>query len=277
MKKWIKIVTVISASLLVASSVLTVPASAATKKNAVLTRIEKKHVMLWGTKADTRLMGLMDIKTGKIQGFDVDMAKALTKIIDPKAKAEFTQVTSGTRIPLLKNGNIDAIIATMSITPERAKVVDFTKPYFLAGQSLLVQKGSKIANIQDVNHKGVTVVGVAGSTSVQTIAKLAPKSEVLALPDYATALSALKAGQGDVLTTDSGIIAGMAEEDKSLKMVGGTFTNEPYGIAFAKDNPELVKKTNAAIDELHKNGTYAKLIKKWFSTVPGMNWKEMAK
>ncbi|MCM0583249.1 glutamate ABC transporter substrate-binding protein [Weissella diestrammenae] len=250
---------------------------AAKKDNAVINQIERTHVMRWGTKADTRLMGLMDIRSGKIEGFDVDMAKAITKKVDPKAKAEFTQVTSGTRIPLLKNGNIDAIIATMSINPERAKVVDFSKPYFLAGQSLLVEKRSTIKNIQDVNHKGVTVVGVAGSTSVQVISKMAPKADVLALPDYATALSALKAKQGDVLTTDSGIIAGMAEEDHTLKMVGGTFTNEPYGIAIAKDNPKLVKKINHAIDTLHQDGTYAKLIKKWFGNVPGMDWKEMAK
>lgn len=246
-------------------------------KNQVLNRIENKDKMVWGTKADTSLMGLMNIKTGQVEGFDVDVAKEITRRINPKAKPEFVQVTSGTRIPLLINGNIDAIIATMSITPERAKTVDFSNPYFKAGQSLMVKKSSEIKNINDVNNKSVTVLGVQGSTSVEVIKKRAPQARVLALADYATALSALKAGQGDVLTTDSGILAGMAKDDSSLKLVGGNFTHEPYGIAVKKDNPKLVKQVNQSIQAMQADGTYAKLMKKWFSGVPGMNWKEMAK
>lgn len=251
--------------------------SAATKKNAVYNRIKTTHKITWGVKADTRLMGLMNIKTGQIEGFDIDIAKAVTKKIDAKAKAEFVQVTSGTRIPLLINGNIDAIIATMTITPERAQVVDFSKSYFKAGQSLLVVKGSKIKSVADTNKKGVTVIGVAGANSIANFQKVAPKAKILALPDYATALTALKAGQGDALTTDNGILSGMAAEDKSLKLVGGTFTNEPYGIAFSKNDPKLVKASNRALKEIKEDGTYRKIVKKWFGSVPGMNWKELAK
>lgn len=250
---------------------------AAEKQNQVLNKIETRHEMVWGTKADTRLMGLMNIKTGKVEGFDVDVAKEVTKLIDPKAKPVFNEVTSGTRIPLLRNGNIDAIIATMSITPERAKAVDFSKPYLMAGQSLLVKKGSSIKNIDDVNHQNVTILGVQGSTSVEVAKQKAPNAKVLALSDYATALSALKAGQGDVLTTDASILAGMAAEDKHLQLVGGVFTEEPYGIAIAQDNPALVKKINRALAEMRGDGTYDRLVKKWFGQVPGMDWKELTK
>lgn len=247
------------------------------KQNQVLNKIETRHEMVWGTKADTRLMGLMNIKTGKVEGFDVDVAKEVTKRIDPKAKPVFNEVTSGTRIPLLRNGNIDAIIATMSITSERAKAVDFSKPYLMAGQSLLVKKGSSLKNINDVNHKNVTILGVQGSTSVEIAKQKAPKAKVLALSDYATALSALKAGQGDVLTTDASILAGMAAEDKNLQLVGGVFTEEPYGIAVAQENPALVKKINRALAEMRADGTYDRLVQKWFGQVPGMDWKELTK
>ncbi|MFL1695724.1 transporter substrate-binding domain-containing protein [Weissella kandleri] len=247
------------------------------KQNQVLNKIETRHEMVWGTKADTRLMGLMNIKTGKVEGFDVDVAKEVTKRIDPKAKPVFNEVTSGTRIPLLRNGNIDAIIATMSITSERAKAVDFSKPYLMAGQSLLVKKGSSLKNINDVNHKNVTILGVQGSTSVEIAKQKAPKAKVLALSDYATALSALKAGQGDVLTTDASILAGMAAEDKNLQLVGGVFTEEPYGIAVAQENPALVKKINRALAEMRADGTYDHLVQKWFGQVPGMDWKELTK
>ena len=113
---------------LLAGSVVATPVHASDKKNEADNRIMKSDKMVWGVKGDTKLMGLMNIKTGKLEGFDVDMAKQITKRVNPKAKVELTQITSGTRIPMLLNGNIDAIIATMSITPDREKVVDFSNP-----------------------------------------------------------------------------------------------------------------------------------------------------
>lgn len=246
-------------------------------KNSAYDRIMKTNKMTWGVKGDTKLMGLMDIKSGKFKGFDVDMAKEITKRINPKAKVQYTQITSGTRIPMLLNGNIDAIIATMSITPDRAKVVDFSKRYFKAGQSLLVKKGSDIHNVKDLNNPKNRVIVVAGSTSAYEIKQFAPKAKIIALSDYATALTALKAGQGEALTTDNGILYGMASGDSSLEVVGGTFTNEPYGIAMQKDNPKLVRAVNKAVADIKTDGTYKKLALKWFGDVKGMDWKELAK
>lgn len=267
-----------SLMVLLASLILVLTAcgsdKAAVKQNA-LDHIEDKKQMVWGVKADTRLFGLMNIKTGEVEGFDVDMAKEITKRVDKNAKPIFVQVTSQTRIPLLKNGNIDGIIATMTGTPERAKIVDFSKPYFNAGQSLLVVKGSKIKNVSDLNKKGVTVLGTVGSNSVLNIKKVAPKAKVLQMQDYAQALTALKSGQGDALTTDNGILYGMSEQDKNTRVVGGTFTKEPYSVAIAKQQPELKAKINKAIEEIHKDGTYQKLIEKWFSSVPGFDWRTL--
>ncbi|MCM0596023.1 transporter substrate-binding domain-containing protein [Weissella uvarum] len=245
-------------------------------KNQTYYQIKKTHKMQWGVKGDTKLMGLMDIKTGKLQGFDIDMAKEITKRVDPKAKPVFTQITSGTRIPMLLNGNIDAIIATMSITPEREEVVDFSKPYFKAGQAILVKKDSKIKSIKDLNHSNMKILAVQGSNSLQNAKKYAPKAKGSALQDYATALTALQSGQGDALTTDSSILYGMAVDNKDTKVVGGNFTDDPYGVAMAKNDPKLRHAINHAIDDIKADGTYDRLAKKWFSDVPGMSWKEVA-
>ncbi|WP_288530072.1 transporter substrate-binding domain-containing protein [uncultured Secundilactobacillus sp.] len=245
-------------------------------KQNVVTRAEETNTLTWGVKADTKLFGLMDVKDGQIKGFEVDLADALTKqILGPKGKAQFVQVTSSTRMPLLQNGNIDAIIATMTITPERAKQVDFSRSYFDAGQSLLVKNGSPIHNIKDLNHSGRTVLGVVGSNSVQNVAKAAPKARVLQLSDYAQAMTALKSGQGDALTTDNGILYGMAVENPGYSVVGGTFTKEPYGIATRKGQGDFQKKIAKALTEVEKSGQYNKLLAKWFSNVPGFNYKEM--
>lgn len=240
-----------------------------------LARARKTDKIVWGVKADTRLFGLMNTKTGNIEGFEVDMAKALTKqILGKNGKAELTQITSDTRVPMLKAGNVDAVIGTMSITPEREKVLNFSKSYFSAGQSLLVPKGSKIKSVKDLK-KGTSVIGVQGSNSVDNIKKAAPQARVLQLSDYSQAFTALKSHQGDALTTDNGILYGMSEQDPSYVVVGGTFTTEPYGIAMNKGQDNLTKAMNKALDTLDKNGTYERLLKKWFSDVPGFDIKEV--
>ena len=241
----------------------------------ILANAKATNTIIWGVKADTRLFGLMNIKTGKIEGFDVDMAKAITKqILGKKGNAQLVQVTSDTRVPMIKGGNLDAVIATMTITPERQKILDFSDVYFNAGQSLLVKKGSPIKSVKDLK-KGTKVIGVQGSNSVDNVKKAAPDTTVLQLADYAQAFTALKSGQGDALTTDNGILYGMSEQDKNYIVTEGTFTKEPYGIAINKGQKPFVNAVNKAIKQLKQNGTYAKLIKKWFGDVPGFSLKEV--
>ncbi|WP_369377636.1 transporter substrate-binding domain-containing protein [Lactiplantibacillus plantarum] len=247
-------------------------------KQDVLTNDKASKTITWGVKADTKLFGLMDVKDNQIKGFDADIATALTKrVLGKNATAKFVQVTSQTRIPLLKNGNIDAIIATMTITPEREKQVDFTNSYFDAGQSLLVKKGSAIKLVKDLNKSGTKVLGVTGANSVENIKKAAPKAKVLELSDYAQAMTALKSGQGVALTTDNGILYGMASQNPGYEVVGGTFTKEPYGIAVNKGQEPLKKALNKALKEIEADGTYNRILKKWFGNVAGFDYKEASR
>ncbi|CUS25704.1 extracellular solute-binding protein [Paucilactobacillus oligofermentans DSM 15707 = LMG 22743] len=250
--------------------------SKALSKQDVLKVDTNANTITWGVKADTKLFGLMNIKTSIDQGFEVDIAKALTKeILGKDGKAIFVPITSSTRVPLLRNGNIDAIIATMTITPERAKQVDFTRSYFNAGQSILVKKGSSIKSVKDLNKKGKVVIGVVGSNSVQNIGKFAPKAKLLQMSDYAQALTALKSGQGDALTTDNGILYGMSADNPGYVVVGGSFTQEPYGIAVNKGQTNFKNRINKALTAIEKDGTYNKILMKWFGNVQGFNYEEM--
>ncbi|AXX65128.1 MAG: glutamate ABC transporter substrate-binding protein [Lactobacillus sp.] len=243
-------------------------------QQSVLENARQTNTITWGVKGDVSLFGLIDVRDGQQKGFDVDVAKHLTKhILGPKGKAVFVTVTSQSRTPLLKNGNVDAVVATMTITPERQKVLDFSKSYFDAGQSLLVPNNSPIKDAHHLN--GHTVIGVVGANSVQNIKKASPKARVIELQDYAQAMNALKSGQGEALTTDNGILYGLAVQNPGYKVVGGTFTKEPYGVAVNKNQKDFTKALNKAIDEMQRSGEYNQLIKKWFGGVPGFNYKEL--
>lgn len=230
--------------------------------------IKKRGKFVAGVKYDTFLFGFKNPSSGKVEGFDVDMAKAISKkIFGDENKLELKEVTSKTRIPMLQNGDIDAIIATMTITDERKQQVDFSDVYFKAGQSLLVKKGSPIKSIADIK-KGVKVLGAKGSTSVKNIRDKAPDATVLEFDNYQDAFAALKAGQGDALTTDNAILFGMAKQDPNFEVVGGNFTDEPYGIAVKKGNTELQKLINDVIKEMQQNGEYDKLYESWMGVKP---------
>ncbi|MFC4766232.1 transporter substrate-binding domain-containing protein [Effusibacillus consociatus] len=233
-----------------------------------LDQIKQRGKLVVGVKYDTNLFGLKDPASGKVEGLDIDIAKALAKkVLGDENKIELKEVTSKTRIPMLKNGEIDAIIATMTITEERKKEVDFSDVYFKAGQSLLVKKDSKINGIQDVT-KGVKVLAVKGSTSAKNIREKAPEATVLEFENYAEAFTALKSGKGDALTTDNSILFGMVKQDNNYKVVGGTFTDEPYGIAVRKGDAEFLKVVNDLLKELKDKGEYDKIYEKWIGEKP---------
>lgn len=233
-----------------------------------IAKIKEKGKLVVGVKYDLNLFGLKDPTSGNVEGFDIDIAKAIAKkVLGDENKIELKEVTSKTRIPMLKNGEIDAIIATMTITEDRKKEVDFSDSYFTAGQSLLVKKDSPINGLKDLK-KGMKVLTAKGSTSAKNIREKAPDVEVLEFENYAEAFTALKAGQGDAVTTDNALLYGMAKQDPNYRVTEETFTEEPYGIAITKGDAEFVKTVNDLLKEMKQNGEYDKIYKKWIGEKP---------
>lgn len=238
------------------------------ESTSVLEEIKKRDKLVVGVKYDTKLFGLKDPATGEVEGFDIDIAKALAKhLLGDESKVELKSVVTKTRIPLLQQGDIDAIIATMTITPERGKQVLFSEPYFNAGQSLLVKKGSPIKSIDDLKA-GVRVISVKGSTPAKRISEGESGAAVLEFDNYQDAFMALKTGKGDVLTTDNVILIGMSQQDPDYVVVGGTFSDEPYGIAVRLGEDEFVEAINGFLEQIKSDGTYDAIYKKWLGDVP---------
>lgn len=237
----------------------------------VLTRVKASNEISWGVKSDTRLFGLMSIKTGKVEGFDVDIATAVSKeIFGDQVQVNIVPVTSNTRMSLLKNGNVDALASTLTITPERKKEVLFSEVYFNAGQALMVKKGSQIKSVKDLT-KGTKVIGLQGSNSVENVKKAAPEAKILQLPDAAQAFAALKSGQGDAMTSDNAILYGLAADDSDYEIVGGTFTKEPYGLGINLGQEKFRQAVDQALQTIEADGTYAKILKKWFGKIDGFD------
>lgn len=221
-------------------------------------------VITWGVKYDTNLFGLYNIEEQEVQGFEIDIAKAVTKeVLGEEGKAEFIEVNTRNRVPMLKNGNVDAVIGAFVITEERREYVDFSDPYLDAGQSLLVPEDSEIQSIDDIDETK-TVLGVKGAMSVANIRRISPGSTVLEFDNITEAFTALQSGQGDAVTTDDGMLFGIADQNPGYRLAGEKFTDNPYGIGFDLGQEDFVAKVNEALRSMRESGLYDEIYRKWF-------------
>ena len=230
-----------------------------------LETIKKRGKIIVGVKTDFPPFGYVD-SAGKNLGFDVDVAYEFAKALfnDPN-KVEFVAVTSGNRIPFLQGGKIDIIIATVTVTEERAKVVEFSDPYFLSGSLLLVPKASPVRGLEDLGGKTVAVI--QGAIQDKDVEQLAPKADRVKYGKVSEAVLAVKGGRAHAFAQDDILILTLAKENPDMKAVGKPFVPRPYGIAVRKGDMAFIKWVNAQLARMKKDGTYDKLWKKHFGDV----------
>ena len=208
--------------------------------------------------------------SGELQGFDIDIANALCEQM--KAECQLIQQDFDGLIPALRARKFDAIIASMSITPERKQQVDFTKKYYQTPAKFVRKKGSGI-EITAEGLKGKKV-GVQRAT-IHDSFLTDNYGGTVDISRYGTQDEAnldLVSGRVDLLLADSvALDDGFLKTDqgKGYEFVGPAFDDpkwfgEGAGIAVRKEEADLTKQLNAAIDEIRKNGTYDKIAKKYF-------------
>ena len=180
---------------------------------------------------------------GKFTGIDSEHWETIAKKLGLSYK--FQPMDFNGIIPGLQTGNVDVGIAGMTITPERAKVVQFSNGYYTSGLKILVRDDEKgISKVEDLAGK---VVAVKTGMFFELLSK-GVDAVVFDMP-VVTAF-ANSAGKG------------------KAKVVGPLYEGQKYGIGFAQGNEELVKKVNGVLDQMRKDGSYAKLYEKWFGFAP---------
>lgn len=235
-----------------------------------MAKIAAKGKLTVGVKFDQPGFGLKDAVSGKVDGFDIQVAREIASALGlSESQVEFVETVSVDRIPALASGRVDLVVATMTVTPEREAEIDFSRPYYVAGQSILVRKGSTAINgLQDL--AGRKVCSVRGSTSEQTLREKAPEAELVLLDGYAACVRDLKAGSVDAVSTDDVILAGFAASDNTLKLVGGQFTREPYGVGVPKGQADFVAFINAVLDGAIADGSWERSYDKYLGKVEGL-------
>src|SRR5215204_4367555 len=207
-------------------------------------------------------------KKGKPVGFDIDLMREIGKRAG--FTPEFQNVTFDGIIPGLGNNLYDAGASAFTITKAREKKVDFSDPYFNADQSLMVQSGSPIKSVDDIGDGTVGVqLGTTGELKAREFKEQGKiTGEVRTYDTITEAFSALENGQIDAVINDLPVSLDKANQsDGTLEVVENIPTGEQYGIAFPEGS-DLLEPTNKALEEIKKDGTYAKIYEKWIGKKP---------
>ncbi|MEY7974484.1 glutamate ABC transporter substrate-binding protein [Saccharomonospora xinjiangensis] len=219
------------------------------------------HVVV-GVKEDQPNLGYKDPTTGEFSGFDVEIARLVSAKLgfDPKS-IEYKAVPSAGREQAIINGDVNYYVGTYTINDKRKQQISFAGPYFVAGQGLLVAKDDNEIKGKD-DLKGKKVCSVSGSTPIQRVRDegLTESGNIVELQTYSQCVNELLNGQIDAVTTDDAILLGYAaQQPDELKVVGESFSEEPYGIGLPKDDDALRNKVNDILEEAMEDGTWQEI------------------
>jgi glutamate transport system substrate-binding protein len=218
-----------------------------------------------GVKYDVPPFGFKNPQTGAVEGFDVDLGKAIAEELG--VEANLVEAISDNRIPFIQDGTVDLVLSTMTINAERAAEIGFSNPYFIAKGRILVPKDSDIQGIDDLG--GRKVCTALGSTYEETLKTQAPDADLRLVDAYSECLELLQNGAVDAISTDDVILTGMIIQDDSLQLVGDELTVEPYGAGFKKDDAELAEFVNGVIDEYKSSGAWQESYDNWLGQYTG--------
>lgn len=216
------------------------------------------NVLRVGTDATFPPMEFTD--NGKRTGFDVDLVEAIGKKLGKKV--EWVDIDFKGLIPGLVSHRFDMAVSAIYITDERKKVVDFTEPYYAGGLVAMVKDGSSIQKLSDLDGKKVTVQ--VGTKSVGYLQEHYPKVQRVEVEKNQEMFNLVDIGRADAAVTGKPAAYQYVRTRPGLHVLPEQLTTEEYGMALRKDEPELTKAINKAIEQLKADGTYAAIVKKWF-------------
>lgn len=204
-------------------------------------------------------------QNGQWIGFDVDMARLMAQDLGVKLKVVPTQ-WSGI-LPSLVSGKFDMIISAMTITPQRAVMVNFSIPYFSVGQKILynTQIYKTAPTLDDLlNKKNLTIAVQIGTTGDDAARRFFKNGEVLEFQTMDQAALQVALRKADIAVADSTYVDYMISKYNQLRTTDETLTNENYGVAVKQGEPDLLNWVNTFITYIKASGQWKTLYKKWF-------------
>lgn len=230
---------------------------------------QQRGTIIAGVSFDIPGMGYKNPRTGLIEGFEADLARAIAeKLLGAPDRIDFYQITDEKRIPALQSDLVDMVLSQLTITPDRAEQVDFSIPYYITREGLLVPKGSDIKGLDDLKGKRIAVT--EGSVSLRRMRASLPSlpgATLVITPLSFGNLEAVANGEADAASNDMINLTMMHRasdhpERYEIIDIGDRFDKKPFGVAVKKGNRPFVDLLNRAVEALKAAGDIDRLFNK---------------
>ncbi|MBT2444730.1 glutamate ABC transporter substrate-binding protein [Streptomyces sp. ISL-36] len=246
--------------------------------------IKARGKLVVGVDQSSYRWGYRDPGTRTLEGFDIDLARALAEdILGDRDLIVFRTIPTNQRIAALESGKVDLVVRTMTINCKRIQQVAFSTAYFQAGQQVLAPKVSTITGY-DSSLSGKRVCTAEGSTAYEALENNSfgavfkdegdgtkDDKDLLTVPNQLDCLARLQLGEVDAVVTDNALAAGQAAQDPAVELKGEPFTTEYYGVAAKLGNDDLVRRVNQVLVQ-YRQGPWQAAYTKWLKAdLPGIS------
>jgi polar amino acid transport system substrate-binding protein len=232
-----------------------------------MAKIRARGYLIAGVDQSTYHFGYLNPLDGQIEGFDIDMIRAVAKaIFGNPDKVEYKAISDAARIPDISNGSVDIVAHTMTITCARLAQVDFSSVYFDAHQRILVLDNSTVNSVSGLSGQKVCVTGGSDSGSNLRLPSGTRPAIVVSVPYWTDCLVLLQQDQVAAISTDDSILDGLQAQDPFTKVVGPRLTDEPYGLAISRQHQDFVRFVNGVLAEERSDGAWAASYARWVGT-----------
>ncbi len=239
------------------------PAAGQMTAGSAMARIAQRGFLIAGVQQDMQGFSFLD-ENLRLQGFDIDIVRDIAEaIFGDRERVVFRPLREADRVTNASSGQVDLVVATMTITCQRREEVDFSTVYYVAGQRVLVNRGSAVKGLDDL--RGKPVCAARGTTSLGKILAAPSKPIPVGVATQTDCLVLLQLGEVDAISTDDTHLAGMTAQDPRTEIVGPRFTEEPYGVAINLKAPELVRFVNAVLERRAQDGRWRASYQRWLT------------
>lgn len=230
--------------------------------NAALTEITQRGYVIVAVKDNLRPLGFRDAN-GKLQGLEIELAQRLAQDLLGKPDAIRLQpVANRDRLAVVLEGKVDLTIANVTATESRARLVNFSSPYYFDGTAL-VTKSASVQRLRDVARRKIAVL--KGSSTIATVRYLLPSAQLVGVDSYQKARLLLDANGADAFAADASVLSGWVQEYPQYRLLPTLLSAEPLCVVMPKglQYDELRRRVNTAIARYSSEGWLKQRAKYW--------------
>lgn len=254
------------------ATLLSEPADGTVVPGSTVARIRDEGVLRVGVSADTFLMAARNPQTNQIQGFDIEVVKAIGEAIfgptddgfNLNTDVQLKVITAAERIDLLKNGDLDLVVRNFTINSCRKEEIAFSAVYYNATQKVLVRADDEESYTGPESLAGKRVCAPNGSTSLMNIERRQADAEIVPATTHTGCLIRFQRDEVDAITGDDTVLAGLAAQDPYAVVPDQAPLNpEPYGVGIPLGDDEFVAFVNFALEQMVDRDDWQRAYNKW--------------